>query len=64
MAELYHLPSDPDEANNLINNPVYHQQAAQLRERLEELMKATGATAFNMPMDEGIKKTLPDASIR
>jgi len=64
MAELYHLPSDPDEANNLINNPVYHQQAAQLRERLEELMKATGATAFHMPMDEGIKKTLPDASIR
>jgi arylsulfatase A-like enzyme len=64
MAELYHLRSDPEEGNNLIGDPAYAQTVAQLRSRLQELMEATGATAFDMPIDEGIKKTLPDASIR
>jgi N-acetylglucosamine-6-sulfatase len=64
MAELYHLKSDPDEARNLIDDPKYHAKATELRQLLGELMQATGATANNMPMDEGIKKTLPDFAIR
>jgi arylsulfatase A-like enzyme len=64
MAELYHLVSDPEEGHNLINDPLYHDKVTELRARLEELMRSTGNTAFEMPLDDGIKKTLPDASIR
>ena len=64
IAELYHLKSDPGEADNLINDPVYHPKAAELRALLEKLMAETGPTANKMPLDEGIKKTFPDASIR
>lgn len=64
MAELYHLGSDPEEARNLIDDPKYHPIAARLRRQLDELMKATGENASRMPLDEGIKKTLPDARIR
>lgn len=64
MPELYHLASDPDEARNLINDPRYHPKAAELRRLLDHLMEETGPQALAMPVDEGIKKSLPDASIR
>ncbi len=64
MAELYHLKSDPDEARNLITDPKYHSKAAELRNRLHKLMEKTGEGAFDMPIDQGIKQTLPDPSVR
>jgi hypothetical protein len=38
--------------------------AARLRSELGRLMEATGPSSATMPVDGGIKKTLPDASIR
>lgn len=64
LAELYHLRSDPGEAHNLIEDPEYRDQVRRLRKRLDELMNATGESAWQMPLDEGILKTLPDAAIR
>lgn len=66
MAELYDVQNDPDEHHNLINNPRYSAEVPQLRAELARLMAATGLTAANdrMPLDEGIKKELPDQKIR
>lgn len=66
MAELYDLKNDPGETKNLINDP---QHAAKLRELQAELAKdlaEVGLTAVSdkMPLDEGIKKELPDQKIR
>jgi N-acetylglucosamine-6-sulfatase len=66
MAELYNIEFDPEERHNLIENPKYASVLKDLRRELERLMKATGLTSANdtMPLDEGIKKELPDAKIR
>jgi N-acetylglucosamine-6-sulfatase len=66
LAELYNIEFDPDERHNLIANPKYASVVADLRAQLATLMAATGITAQNdtMPLDEGIKKELPDAKIR
>lgn len=37
---------------------------AQLRSRLDELMKKTGIEEDQMPIDEGVKSELPDEAIR
>jgi arylsulfatase A-like enzyme len=63
-ADLYHLASDRDERRNLINAP----EAAAMRKALEielaRLLKETGAAPDKMPLDEGVKKELPDPTIR
>ncbi|MEO6784938.1 MAG: sulfatase/phosphatase domain-containing protein, partial [Chthoniobacteraceae bacterium] len=66
MAELYNLKTDPDEMKNLIADPQYAQKITELQALLKKLMADTGLTPANdkMPMDEGIKKELPDAKIR
>jgi len=66
MAELYNIEFDPEERYNLIEKPKYANVVNDLKGELERLMKATGLTAANdkMPLDEGIKKELPDAKIR
>jgi N-acetylglucosamine-6-sulfatase len=66
MAELYNIEFDPEERHNLIANPKYASVVQDLQRELEKQMRATGLTAANdkMPLDEGIKKELPDAKIR
>ncbi len=63
-ADLFHLSADPAEAQNLIDDPRYAGKVAELRAELDRLLQATGAVPDKMPLDEGIKQQLPDASIR
>ena len=64
LAELYHLKSDPDEDHNLILDPAYAGQVAELKSALEKLLKDTGVERDTMPLDQGIKTSLPDQKIR
>jgi N-acetylglucosamine-6-sulfatase len=64
MAELYDLSSDPAELRNLIGQPVADEVVPGLKAQLKELMAATGVERDTMPLDEGIKKELPDQKIR
>lgn len=62
--ELYHLVADPEEDTNLIDDPRHTGQLRELQGELERLLKATGVKKDIMPLDEGIKKELPDFKIR
>jgi N-acetylglucosamine-6-sulfatase len=66
LAELYHLKDDPEEQKNVINDPKVAAKLSELQSELSRLMKETGLTpqTDKMPLDEGIKKALPDAKIR
>lgn len=66
MAELYDLRNDPEENKNLISDPKVSQTLEQLKAELTRLMQATGLSPTNdtMPLDAGIKKELPEQSIR
>ena len=66
MAELYDLRNDPEENKNLIADVKSSDTLQQLKAELIHLMEATGLTPANdkMPLDAGIKKELPDQSIR
>jgi len=66
LAELYNVEFDPGERQNLITNPKHAAVVKQLQADLARLMKQTGLTAATdkMPLDEGIKKELPDQRIR
>ena len=66
LAELYNIEFDPEERHNLIANPKYANVVRDLQRDLARLMRATGLTPATdkMPLDEGIKKELPDAKIR
>jgi arylsulfatase A-like enzyme len=64
LAELYNLKSDPDEDHNLILDPAYAGKVVELRAALEKLLKDTGVEHDTMPLDQGIKTTLPDQKIR
>lgn len=63
-AELYDLKTDPEERNNLIDNPEHTDRVAELQKELARLLTATGADPDKMPLDEGIKQALPDQKIR
>ncbi len=65
-AELYNIEFDPGELHNLIDNPKYAPVVKDLQRELARQMKTTGLTPENdkMPLDEGIKKELPDQKIR
>jgi N-acetylglucosamine-6-sulfatase len=63
-AELYHLKTDPGELHNLIDDPRHAGKVAELRREMARLMAETGVTEDRMPLDEGIKQTLPDLKIR
>lgn len=63
-ADLFHLSVDPDEKYNLIDDPRYADKVAELKAELERLLVETGAVPDKMPLDEGVKKELPDESIR
>jgi N-acetylglucosamine-6-sulfatase len=66
MAELYDLKNDPEERHNLIKDPKHAGKVKELQKTLAKLMKSTALTSQNdkMPLDEGIKKELPDQKIR
>ncbi len=66
MAELYNLKTDPGERRNLIHDPAYAGKVKELQKELARLMKQTGLTSKSdkMPLDQGIKKELPDQKIR
>ncbi len=64
-AELYNLKEDPNELHNLIDDPRYAAKAEELRRLLDKLIEDTGGLSYKkMPLDEGIKKELPDEKIR
>lgn len=65
-AELYNIPSDPDQVDNLVDDPRYGDKITDLQQELLRLMKEVGLTPATdrMPLDEGIKKELPDQKIR
>ena len=60
------MKSDPDERGNLGILPGMASKLAEMQAALSRLMKETGLTPEKdkMPLDEGIKKELPDAKIR
>lgn len=66
QAELYSIEFDAEELHNLIDNAKYTRVVKDLQKELARLMKATGLTpeTDRMPLDEGIKKELPDQKIR
>jgi arylsulfatase A-like enzyme len=66
MAELYDLKKDPGERLNLISNSSMAATLESLRTELARVMAAAGLTPSTdkMPIDQGIKKELPDQKIR
>jgi N-acetylglucosamine-6-sulfatase len=64
LAELYNVKLDPEERNNLIAEPEHAEVLQALREELERLKRQLGLETDPMPLDEGIKKELPDEKIR
>ena len=66
VAELYDLKADPGERRNRVHDPASTATVAMLEAELTRLMAETGLTPASdkMPLDEGIKKALPDQKIR
>jgi arylsulfatase A-like enzyme len=64
MAELYDMKNDPGEYRNLISIPQYEAKTRELQVLLADLMDKSGIKEDKMPLDEGIKKDLPDQKIR
>jgi N-acetylglucosamine-6-sulfatase len=65
MAELYNLKDDPEERNNLINDPKHADLVKELHAELDRrIAEANPGKEDEMPMDEGIKGELPDLKIR
>ncbi len=62
--ELYNLASDPGEAHNLAADAGSARHLARMRAALARLLADTGAQPDRMPIDRGIKRELPEASIR
>jgi N-acetylglucosamine-6-sulfatase len=65
-AELYDLEKDPEEIHNLAALPDQAARVADLQKNLSQLLSGfgLGGGADKMPLDEGIKKELPDQKIR
>ena len=62
--DLFHLAVDPEETHNLIDDPRYAGKLSELKGELQRLLAETGAVPDRMPVDEGVKKELPDTRIR
>ena len=63
-SELFEIADDPRETRNRIDDPACVAVVTELQRELGRLLKATGAAPDRMPLDEGVKKALPDAKIR
>jgi arylsulfatase A-like enzyme len=64
LAELYDLRNDPEERRNLAADPAQKERIAELQAELARLKRETGLVDDKMPLDEGVKQTLPDQKIR
>jgi N-acetylglucosamine-6-sulfatase len=64
LAECYNLKNDPEQLHNLINDRRYFQQIQRLELEMIALQAELGLKEDRMPLDEGIKQTLPDLKIR
>ncbi len=66
MAELYNVQEDPEERQNLIDDPRHARVVQEMQQELVRSLAAVGLTPENdkMPLDEGIKSELPDEKIR
>lgn len=62
--ELFDLERDPEEVVNVAGDPAHAAVLRELQAELERLLAATGAHPDRMPLDEGIRKELPDPKIR
>jgi N-acetylglucosamine-6-sulfatase len=63
-AELFDLAADPEESRNLVGDPALAPVVKRMQAELARLLEETGAAPDVVPVDEGVKKTLPDAKIR
>lgn len=65
-AELYNVEFDPEERHNLIDNPKYAGVVKEMQAELFRVTREVGLTpeTDHMPLDEGIKKELPEQRIR
>jgi len=65
-AELYNIEFDPEERHNLIDNQKYAGVVKEMQAELLNVMIQVALTpeTDKMPLDEGIKKELPDQKIR
>ena len=65
-AELYHIAEDPLETTNLIDDPKYSAVLIDMQRELKLAMARVGLDeqSDTMPIDEGIKESLPDPKIR
>jgi N-acetylglucosamine-6-sulfatase len=63
-AELYNLKADPEQLHNLIDDPRQAARLAELQRELTRQMANLGLREDRMPLDEGIKQSLPDLKIR
>ena len=66
VPELYRLTDDPGELHNLAAKPEFAEVRATLEKQLADLLAAEGLTSDRdrMPLDEGVRKELPDQKIR
>jgi N-acetylglucosamine-6-sulfatase len=62
--ELFDLERDPEEVVNVAGDPAHAGVLRELEAELGRLLAATGAQPDRMPLDEGIRKELPDPKIR
>lgn len=63
-AEFYDLKNDPGETRNLINASAHNAKLRELQVQMAQLMEDAGLADDKMPLDEGVKKELPDGKIR
>ena len=63
-AELYHLKTDPNETKNLIDDPAHAGKLEELRRELISVRTELKLVDDAMPLDQGIKQTLPDPKIQ
>jgi len=62
--ELYNLRADPEEQFNLVDGAQYTEKLAEMRVELQKVLRDSNGLPDKMPIDQGIKSELPEASIR
>jgi N-acetylglucosamine-6-sulfatase len=66
LGELYDISKDPHESRNLIADEAYAEVLVKMKRELAQAMAKVGLdeNTDKMPIDEGIKESLPDQKIR
>jgi N-acetylglucosamine-6-sulfatase len=66
LGELYDISKDPLESRNLVADPAYAEVLENMKRELVQAMARVGLDekTDRMPIDEGIKESLPDQKIR